>query len=133
MHALEDEALGAALDGEDSLAAVNVVALGFEEIADPVVELLRIKITGSGDADGGDLFVVGMGVLVVLLPDGFHVGAVDRNMERVIAAAFEDEVSAGRGDLEFVAAVAVVESEALEGGTRVDGFAFGHTVFPIGE
>ena len=39
VHALEDEALGAAFDREDSLAAVDVVALGLEQAGDPVVEL----------------------------------------------------------------------------------------------
>jgi len=133
VDALEDEALGAAFDREDSLAAVDVVALSFEEVADPVVELLGVEVARSGDTDGRHFFVVGMGVLVVLLPDGFHVGAIDGNMERMIAAAFENEVGAGGGDLEFEAAITVVENEALQRGTRVDGFALGHAIFPIGK
>src|ERR1035437_224843 len=72
VDALEDEALGRALDAEHALHAINVTALHAEQLADPRVELSAVEVAGGADADGRDGVVVGVRGVEILMPAGLH-------------------------------------------------------------
>ena len=134
MHALENEAVGGALDREHAFAAVDVAALHFEEFADPGVELFAVEVAGGGDADAAHLVVVTVGVGVVLLPAGLGGVAHDVDVQRMVSAGLEDDEVTGRSDGETKVGVGVLaDLQALEGAAGGDGVAGGDLVFPVGE
>ena len=64
MDALEDVLLLGAGDGEDALRAEEVGALGAQQVAEPGVEAVLVKVAGQVDADGSDggvVLVLGLG------------------------------------------------------------------------
>ena len=131
VHALEDEALVGAFHGEHALHAVDVAAFYAEEFADPLVEFFAVEVAGVADADGSNGFVVRVGRVEILLPCGARGFAHDVDMERVLAAGFEDEVEPGLFDFQHELAVALGEQEALERSAGDEGIALFQAGFPI--
>lgn len=58
VHAVENISARFALDGDDALHAEDVRAATFEQIREPVVELVGIHGTWIRETDGGDFFIV---------------------------------------------------------------------------
>ena len=112
------------LDGEHAFHAVDVAAFHAEEFADPVVEFFAVEIAGGADADGGDGVVVLVRGVEIPLPARLRGFAHEVDVQRIVAAGFEDEIETGRGELELVATVALGEEKAVEGRAGGDGFPF---------
>jgi hypothetical protein len=67
VDALEDDALGLALNGKDALHTEDVLALLLEEIPQPLIEFPAVAFAFGLDADGNDGLVVDMVVMVIVV------------------------------------------------------------------
>ena len=88
------------------------------------LSFLPSRSPGGADADARHEFVVFVRGVEILLPAGLRGLAHDADVQRIVAAAFEDEVETGGGDLQRVATVALGEEQAVEGCAGGDGVPF---------